>query len=208
MFLLYLPLTEFTYYMTSCSDWSHCGNLAEKVWTFVFDRFRCQKQFFFFLARNVIMWESLFRFPFKRCHNFKKPKFCRINRGAESDKRQMPDRQWGRNFKCDATLNNTIQTSIIQSAQQHHMSGSGTVSCLALAVKLQSIFNGHIYVLCCAAYPADVCSLQVWHHWKENWGFSIVTTRKLAAMKKDSLTYSALCVCACVAQLRCLCTYI
>lgn len=95
------------------------------------------------------MRESLFRFPFKRCHNFKKQKFCRINRGAESDKRQMPDRQRGRNFKCDATLNNTIQTSIIQSAQQHHMSGSGTVSCLALAVTLQSIFNGHIYVLRC-----------------------------------------------------------
>lgn len=196
--------------MTSCSDWSHCGNLAEKVWTFVFDRFRCQKQFFFFffLARNVTMRESLFRFPFKRCHNFKKQKFCRINRGAESDKRQMPDRQRGRCFKCDATLNNTIQTSIIQSAQQHHMSGSGTVSCLALAVTLQSIFNGHIYVLCCAAFPADVCSLQVWHHWKENWGFSIVTTRKLAAIKKYSLTYSALCVCACVARLLCLCTNI
>lgn len=88
----------------------HCGYLAEKVWKSVFDRFCCQKQYFIFLARNVIMWESLFRYPFKRCHIFKKHTFCRINRGAESDKRQMPDRQWGRNFKCDATLNNTIQT--------------------------------------------------------------------------------------------------
>lgn len=132
-FLLYLPLTIFTYYMTSCSDWSHCGNLAEKVFwkKFVFDRFHCQKQFFFFLARNVIMWEGLFRFPFKRCHNFKKRKFCRINRGAESDKRQMPDdnedailnvtQHWIIQFKLQSSNqpNNATWVAVVQSAVWH-----------------------------------------------------------------------------------------
>lgn len=92
-------------------------------------RFHCQNQSC--LAMDVVMWGSLV--VLKRA-------FRRMSRGAQSDKRQLADRQQSHSFKRDTTLNHTIQTGAVQSTQRCQMSGGGAVRCSALAVKLQSVF--------------------------------------------------------------------